>query len=248
MQFVFEITLRCPASCSFCPLRGNRESSEIPLDVYKEILDAIREVEPDAAIVISGGEPSVLGGKLLDYVMEAKKRGFWVTVVTNALNPEAVLAADPDLIEVSVDYYGERHDRHRGLPLWMSAVRLITAARNRVVIRATIYPDNVEDILKLKALFPDVPVIAMPVRGANIQIPPEIIEKLEEAGVYVADDCPAGRRQIVFTPTDDGGVIAVPCIFYRRGLGRIEQGKVKESLQQVLKRGKRVPRRACERG
>ncbi|MEM3942527.1 MAG: radical SAM protein [Fervidicoccaceae archaeon] len=248
MQFVFEVTQKCPALCSFCPLRGGRGTGVIPLDIYALILDALQEVDPEAAVVISGGEPSVLGKQLSSYVEEARKRGFWVTVVTNAFDPDAVLAAAPDLVEVSIDYFGDRHDKERGLPLWLKAVRLVIALRGRgVVIRSTVFPDNINDILKLKALFPDVPIVAMPVRGAGVTVPEEALRRLEENGVFLADDCPAGRRQIVFTPSNDGSVVALPCIFYRKELGRLTKENVKEGLQQVLKRGRRVPKRACER-
>ncbi|MEM4445559.1 MAG: radical SAM protein [Thermofilum sp.] len=247
MQFVAEITLSCPARCQYCPLSGEKRRAVIPLPVYDEFLDAVTEVDEEPVLVLSGGEPSALGPALRSYVDRAKSRGIPVTVVTNAFDPRAVIESNPDLVEVSLDYVGGLHDAFRGLPLWERAVKLIESLPGKILIRATLYQDNVEHILELKRLFPETPLLVMPARGTGSPTPRELLRKLRKAGIFVTDNCPAGRQQIVVTPNGDR-VAFLPCIFYREVLAEAEPGNLKKALLQAIERGKRVPRYPCEKG
>lgn len=245
MQVIAEITWSCPGKCVFCPV----PKSSVIMDIksYRKALNLFSRLSEERAVVLSGGEPTVLP-RLYEYVRAAKKLGYAVTLATNAFFPERALSSGADLIEVSLDYWGERHDETRGVEgLFDRARKLIEEGGERVVVRATLMRDNVGDILKIRREF-GVPVFVMPVRGCPELAPTrEQIEELEKHdGIYVADSCPAGISSFVIAPTEDRRVLQVlACIFYRHRLGFLKKYDERE-LREVLERGRTIPRFPCE--
>jgi len=248
VQVIFEVTRRCPARCPFCTVP--RADADMPLQAYARALQLFLSRFREVEVVLSGGEPT-LSPLLEEYIWVARALGCPVTVVTNAANPEAALRAldaGADLLEVSLDYYSERQDAVRGVPgLFRNALRLIEAARGRVVIRATLLPDNLQDIERMAREHPGVPVFVMPVRGMNWRPPREWIERLERhKNVAVADSCPAGVGSFVVTVGDGGELEVLPCIFYRERLGVLREF-TREELEAALALGRALPRFPCEK-
>jgi len=254
VQLIFEITYTCPCNCPFCPIKKLKLKGELlPLTDYTRILELFKQYyrDDEYAVVLSGGEPGTVSF-LKKYVDAARRLGYTVTIVTNAYNIRNILEARPDVIELSIDYFGEKHDKIRVLPgLFNNAMKLIALATRLgipVVIRSTLMKDNIHDILKLRKHLDnnglrDVPIIAMPVRGApDLKPSQQQIEELaKHEGIYLSDNCPAGISSFVITP--DREVLA--CIFYRKKLGQFWRF-TKEELDGVIKEGAKIPRFPCE--
>ena len=252
MQLIFEITWTCPCRCPFC-LVPKRDVFLPPL-AYERCLKLFKSCfgGEELAVVLSGGEPSTVS--FLDsYVEVAKRLGYTVTVVTNAWNPRAILNARPDLVEVSIDYFGEKHDRARGVQgLFQKAMTLIEEAMARgihAVVRSTAMKNNIEDILLLREYLDAkglemVPIIVMPVRGAPHLKPTQqqMLKLSKEKGILVSDNCPAGIKSFTITPTRE----VLACIFYRKRLGTLNRFTIQE-LKEIVEKGKRIPRYPCEK-
>ncbi len=110
------ITSRCNARCRTCLWRGDNDDD---LDT-----DAIAWLYTQAArlgigqLVVWGGEP-LLRPDLEDVLLIARRRGLFVTLITNGwLIPErwAGLRKNVDALILSLDDVGEAHDGLRGLP------------------------------------------------------------------------------------------------------------------------------------
>jgi len=247
MQVIAEVTHACPCKCRFCTLKKN--ASIMRLDFFEKALKLFQDAGADKA-VISGGEPGILSN--LDYyVLLAKRLGYTVTVATNAYNPYRVLEANPDAIQVSIDYFGGKHDQTRGVyGLFQNAWELVKKAHMKdltVVVRATLFKDNFNDILRIRKKLDqekmqEIPILVMPVRAAGIKIDQQLLVRLSKIeGIFVADSCPAGVESFVITPKLD----VLACIFYRKKLGKLENFDHKE-LREILDNGRRLPRFACE--
>ncbi|RLB81438.1 MAG: hypothetical protein DRH17_09065 [Deltaproteobacteria bacterium] len=252
VQLIFEITWTCPCKCPFCPVP--KMNKLLPLSDYKRVLQLFKQYykDSDYAVVLSGGEPGTVTF-LKQYVDVARELGYEVTVVTNAFNIKNIVNSHPDLIELGIDYFGEQHDKTRGVKgLFNNAMKLIALASRHgipVVIRSTLMKTNSYDILKLRKYlddngFNDTPIIVMPVRGAPELKPSQqqIEELAKHEGIFLSDNCPAGISSFVITP--DREVLA--CIFYRKRLGQFWR-YTKEELDKILEEGAKIPRYPCER-
>jgi len=218
---------------------------------FEKSLKLFQEAGADK-VVISGGEPSIVSN-LDHYVFLAKRMGYVVTVATNGYYPHRVLEADPDAIQVSIDYYGEKHDHTRGVHgLFENAWKLVKTAHLRepapeVMIRTTLLGDNFKDILHIRKRLDqegmeDVPILVMPIRGVGVKIDQQLLVRLSQTeGILIADSCPAGKESFVITPEMD----VLACIFYRKKLGKLRNFDHKE-LQEILENGESIPRFACE--
>jgi len=253
VQVIAEITYKCPAKCPFCPLRNMQRTDTMSIEDYIKALRLFRDFfDGDMAVVLSGGEPSMLEN-LGDYVRVAKDLGYVVTIVTNGYIPERALEARPDAIEVSIDYFDKKHDKTRGINgLFKNALKILMDAEKydiQPIVRSIIMKDNIEDIIKLKKFvamrelaWGEIPVIAMPIRGCPEKLPSkEDIERLMEHEVIVSNNCPAGISSFVLTPSMD----VLACIFYRKKLGQLKEF-TKEELEEILRNGKKLPRFPCE--
>jgi len=256
VQVIYEVTYACPGKCPFCPIRNlnlqEAYQGSVPVGTYAKVLKLFKEYfsDGDYAVVISGGEPGTLPS-LRDYVTVGRELGYAVTVVTNAFNPKRVVESSPDFIEVSIDYFGERHDRSRGVTGLFERALILIALADRVgipaVVRSTVMKDNVEDLIKLrehldKEGYLDVQILAMPVRGApSLKPTQEQLQALARDGIQVSDNCPAGISSFVVMPNNE----VIPCIFYRETLGYLKKMTIKE-LEKIAEKGRKIPRFPCE--
>ncbi|RLG23142.1 hypothetical protein DRN85_09865, partial [Methanosarcinales archaeon] len=192
------------------------------------------------------------------YVDVAKRLGYCVTVVTNGFFPDTALHSGADFIEVSLDYWGEKQEQSRRVKgLWRRITYLLEEGRRnileegevKVVVRATLFDDNFQDILKIHQRYPEIPILVMPVRGYIVKPKKEELEALEELdNVYVANNCPAGISSFVIAPglNPEKELDVLACIFYRKLLGRLRDF-TKEELEKILKEGRKLPRFPCEK-
>ncbi len=246
VQVIVEVTWKCPCNCSFCPVPKTGET--MPPWMLRRIADAFDAAFKDVAIVISGGEPSVLPN-LKEYV-DAVRGSYPVTIATNAYSPESIMAAEPDLVEVSIDYGSVEHDIHRGVQgLFYNALALLQYFHNKCVVRSTLTKDNAKSIINLRMRLDamglrNVPILVMPVRGRpELKPSKEDIKVLAEYdNIILSDTCPAGISSFVVTPRRT----ILPCIFYREEIGRLEAFTAEEILN-ALDKGSRIPRFPCER-
>lgn len=251
MQIIAEITLFCPAKCVFCPLRKlyelNRMKAIMPLELFKKTLELFSTLDDNKAVVLSGGEPSTLEN-LEEYIKTAHKLGYTVTVVTNGFNPRRILDSSVDIIEVSIDRVGEAQERERGVHgLWNNILKLLED--NRAIIRTTLMKDNIEDVKKLREMFPDKIILAMPIRGApELKPTPQQLNEIAKLNnVFISNNCPAGINSFTITPNLEGeGINILPCFIYREKLGTLTQFS-KEELYNIINKGKKIPRFPCEK-
>jgi len=253
VQVIFEITYSCPGNCPFCPIkRLNLNGKLLPLADYRRILEVFRKYfrSKEYAAVLSGGEPGTVSF-LKDYVDVARELGYVDTIATNAFNPKRIIEAKPDLVEVSIDYFGPKHDETRGVKglfgKAMNLLELATKSGIAAVLRSTAMKNNIHDIIMLREYLDsnslkDVPILVMPVRGApKLKPSPQQLELLNKDGIIVSDNCPAGKTSFVITP--DREILA--CIFYRKKLGQFYRF-TKEELEKAVKEGEKIPRFPCE--
>lgn len=252
VQVIYEITWACPCKCRFCTVPKSSFNYVVPTTEYEKVLRLFkRYFRCDLAVVISGGEPSIVPN-LRDYVDIARGLGYEVTIVTNGYNAGNVLRAEPDLIEVSIDYFGESHDKVRGVEgLFSRAMGLVFRASMRgipVVVRSTAMRGNIDDLLKMREYMDgnglrDVPILVMPVRGSPELKPSkqQLLELVRRDGIYISNNCPAGISSFVVTPERE----VLACIFYRKKLGRLRR-ITKRELDKVVVEGAKIPRYPCE--
>ncbi|MGC9086090.1 MAG: radical SAM/SPASM domain-containing protein [Thermoproteota archaeon] len=251
MQIIAEVTWLCPAKCPQCPLRDFQRTDVMSVENFAKVLKLFSRVaearKESKAVVISGGEPSTLIN-LADYVEVAKNLGYTTTIVSNCFLPEKLFEAKPDVLEVSIDYMGVKHDEERGIPLWDKIAYVVRNYQGLLVVRSTLFNDNADDIVEIKRWveeirpYPFGGVFVVPVRGVKDRVPSyEQIKKIKEEGVFFENNCPAGVNS--FTVTPDLKVLA--CFLARKELGRIRDFK-EEELETILFKGSQLPRFLCE--
>jgi len=248
MHIIAEITYSCPANCDFCPLK-EEDKVTMPLDGFSRALSLFdRYLKPKRKLLtISGGEPSTCE-ELPEFVYEAKRLGYTTTVVTNGWNPDRILISKPDFVEISVDYYGSKHDMSRKFPLWTGVRRLlyyIKQGKLRGFIRFTLMNDNLRDLKMIREDLDniglqDVKIYAMPIRNCPERRPGEreIFEAMNYA--VLPSRCPAGKGQFVLTP--DFRVL--DCLFHRQVLGRLKDFTFDE-LEAILVNGREIEKYPC---
>lgn len=245
MHLIFEITHKCPAKCPQCKVRKN----PITVDVhtFSRVLTIFKNVPSSRYLLtVSGGEPSVLEN-LREYVCTGRKLGYSVTVVTNGYNPKRVMEAKPNAVQVSVDYFGEKHDRHRGLKLWDGVLELLYGIKDRKItgfVRMTLMNDNIEDVRKMHEFLreEEIPakIFGMPVKGVPKKKPSP--EQLREAAKYciLPTGCPVGRGQFVVTPD----LQVLDCLFTRNYIGSLNPLD-QHSFEELLRRYEKLEPYPC---
>lgn len=114
-SITIEVTSACGASCAYCYNRDARAGRGADL-AYDELVRVVREGERyRPGYMLTGGEP-FLRADLVDLLVEIKRRGSAVGVITNgfSLSQEVVprvLATGLDMVVVSLHGHGEAHDR-----------------------------------------------------------------------------------------------------------------------------------------
>ncbi len=134
----WNLTQRCNQRCAHCYMSafpGADHSAELDRDECLRVVDQVAEVNPNAFLILTGGEPLVRPD-VFDIAERASDRGFTVVLGTNGVllderAAERMKASGIQGASVSLDSLDpERHDRFRGLPhSWEKAVRAMRLLR-----------------------------------------------------------------------------------------------------------------------
>jgi MoaA/NifB/PqqE/SkfB family radical SAM enzyme len=254
MQIIAEVTWVCLAKCEHCPLRDYAHTDVMPIEKFAKVLQLFSKVaevrREDKAVVISGGEPTTLLN-LSDYVEVARNLGYTTTIVSNCFIPQKLFDAKPDVLEVSIDYLGVKHDEARGIPLWDKIALVIREYPNLLVVRSTLFNDNMQDIVKIRDWVREIRphpfggIFVTPVRGksavAKAPTREQIEELKKEEGIFVENNCPAGINSFTVTPQ----LHVLACFLARKELGVIRDFSEKE-LEAITFKGAQLPRFLCE--
>ncbi len=158
----WNLTKRCNLRCSHCYLDASFLSGdivdELSLAECRKLIDQMAEVNPNACLILTGGEP-LLREDIYEIASYANNKGFMVVMGTNGLllNDTTVpkmLDAGIKGIGVSLDsIHPEVHDRLRGLPgSWEKAVKGIETAKKHNLdfqIQTTVTKENFEEISEM---------------------------------------------------------------------------------------------------
>lgn len=159
-RYFLELTYRCNLACPYCYVGNERNKKELTTDEWKKVIDQI----PFYGIVtLVGGEPLIRKDfvEILEYV----SRKVWgkVHVVSNGiLITDEIIKAFIKyhllLLSVSLDGFGENHDKNRGkdgiFDKIISNLENFKSQKPRqmVDIKTIVLPNNLDDLPKLYKL------------------------------------------------------------------------------------------------
>lgn len=135
----WNLTRRCDLACAHCYLDASglgAERGELSTLQALQVLEQLAEVNPQAMLVLTGGEP-LLRRDLEAIAAEASRLGFLTVLgshggLLDAASLERLMAAGLRGAGVSIDSADRReHDRFRGAPgAWDRAMRAMKAMRD----------------------------------------------------------------------------------------------------------------------
>lgn len=156
LGFQLELTSACNLACKHCYNQsGVVNTSDLPNSLWERVVDEIAEMRP-FQVILSGGEPLLLGDRLLGLMDRLYQDPTRFVLITNGW-----LATPKRLrrlfeysyywIQVSIDGFSpEAHDSFRGLTgSWKRAVRAaycISASGKPLVIAHTVHPRNIDTL------------------------------------------------------------------------------------------------------
>ena len=121
----WNLTKRCNLNCDHCYLdanfRGGFRTDELSTDECRGVIDQIAEVNPNAFLILTGGEP-LLRPDIYDLIRHAAEKKFMVVLGTNGtlinkINAEKIKAAGAHGVGISIDSMdAAKHNTFRGVP------------------------------------------------------------------------------------------------------------------------------------
>lgn len=159
----WNLTRKCHLNCDHCYIDAGREASrdgELGTEEALGVLDQLAEVNREALLILTGGEP-MLRRDLKEIVRYATDKGFWVVVGTNFL-PVSTAAAI-DLVKEGVKGFGlsidslrpEVHDKFRETPgAWdnnLKSMKALKEAGIPFLIQTTVHQENKHEIEDMMA-------------------------------------------------------------------------------------------------
>ncbi len=149
-----EVTKRCNAFCGFCPYWQTHRRDE--LQDFSPIVAALRPF----CVTFTGGEPLLRRDmpELVAKITALSPRPYtalltngWLLSVEKA---QKLRDAGLEQVSISIDWVGERHDAHRGLPGVFAKIeeRMPALSRigfHRIVVNTVIMESNVDDVIEL---------------------------------------------------------------------------------------------------
>lgn len=159
MRYILELTYNCNLKCPFCYITEDRNKNEL---TTQEWLYIIKQIPPFALISFVAGEV-ILKKDFLKIYEKASQKYRKVSLISNglALNEEIMDSFIKNkllLLSVSLDGYGENHDKNRNFSgLWqkvMNNIELFNSKRGNKMkpmldIKTCILNDNLDDLPKL---------------------------------------------------------------------------------------------------
>ncbi len=149
------LTRKCNLSCSHCIRSSNSSFSEfMHFDIATSVISQIAEDNPDASILISGGEPT-LHPRFFDIVEYATARLKSVMINTNGLSLKKLLALktlnNQPKIQISIDGCKHSHDSIRGSGTYDKALNNIAmlSSHFNLTVSTTVSKNNIDTLFFL---------------------------------------------------------------------------------------------------
>lgn len=163
LRYFFELTYLCNLNCPYCYIGQEREKNELTTQEWFNIIDQIPFY---SFVTLVGGEPLLRKDFIAILERTAKKTFGKLNVVTNGIliNDEiidAFIRTKMMLLSVSLDGYGENHDKNRGkegiFDKIISNLNNLNKKKNRknrpmVDIKTIVLENNLDDLPKLYKL------------------------------------------------------------------------------------------------
>ena len=161
MRYFFELTHLCNLNCPYCYVGKNRVKEELSTQDW---LDIINQIPFYSFVTLVGGEPLIRKDFSEILYATSKKTLGKVNVVTNGIliNDKIIndfIKSKMLLLSVSLDGYGENHDKNRNkegiFETISNNLEIVNEKRKKensrlmIDIKTIVLNDNLEDILKL---------------------------------------------------------------------------------------------------
>lgn len=166
LRYFFELTYLCNLNCPYCYVGEERKKNEL---TTQEWFDIIEQIPFYSFVTLVGGEPLIRKDFIRILEKTAKKTFGKLNVVTNGIliNDEiidAFIRTKMMLLSVSLDGYGENHDKNRGKEGIFE--KIITNLENlqskkdkntkpMIDIKTIVLAENLDDLPKLYKLCND---------------------------------------------------------------------------------------------
>lgn len=169
----WNLTKRCNLNCDHCYLdanfRGGFRTDELSTDECKRVIDQIAEVNPNAFLILTGGEP-LLRPDIYELIHYAADKKFMVVLGTNGTlinkaNAEKIKEAGAHGIGISIDSMeATKHNKFRGVPeAWersMEAFEVLNEVGVDFLIQMSVSDMNYKEIPDVVAFSEKVGAIA----------------------------------------------------------------------------------------
>lgn len=163
LRYFFELTYLCNLNCPYCYVGDERKKEELTTQEWFNIIDQIPFY---SFVTLVGGEPLIRKDFIPILEKTAKKTLGKLNVVTNGIliNDEIIEAfvkTKMMLLSVSLDGYGENHDRNRGkediFNTIITNLENLNARKGKngkpmVDIKTIVLENNLDDLVKLYKL------------------------------------------------------------------------------------------------
>lgn len=162
LRYFFELTYRCNLNCPYCYVGADREKDELTTAQW---FDVINQIPRYSFVTLVGGEP-LIRKDFVEILEKTAQRTFGkLNVVTNGvlINDEiidAFIRTKMMLLSVSLDGYGENHDKNRGqegiFDKIISNLEKLNSKRSvsrpMIDIKTIVLENNLDDLPKLYKL------------------------------------------------------------------------------------------------
>jgi len=157
LRYFFELTYRCNLRCPYCYVGCERDKNELSTDEWKKV---IKQIPFYSFVTLVGGEP-LIRKDFIDILMATSKKTFGkLNVVSNGIliNDEiidAFIKSKMMLLSVSLDGYGENHDKARNKEGIFDKIHNnfekmnSHSKRPMIDIKTIVLKDNLDDLVKL---------------------------------------------------------------------------------------------------
>lgn len=160
LRYFFELTYRCNLQCPYCYVGDERQKDELTTDEWMKVIEQIPFY---SFVTLVGGEP-LIRKDFVDILYAVSKKTLGkLNVVSNGIliNDEiidAFIKSKMMLLSVSLDGYGENHDKNRAkdgiFDKIISNLENMNSREKRplIDIKTIVLENNLDDLVKLYKL------------------------------------------------------------------------------------------------
>lgn len=149
---VIELTNACNLRCRHC-YGTFSQSSKMSLSDFKLIVNKLYE-DGCTCIILSGGEPLLLGKRLQEYLMHIKSLPINKVILTTngTIEDDTIyeILKGGSLVQISIDGLEKKHNSIRGKGTFSKAINFIYRLKQRdisqISLMMTIHKDNYDDV------------------------------------------------------------------------------------------------------